>query len=79
MVQIGPKYWRLLIGNDHVSSNVIRAREKRQVCQVAGDADGAQAAWKQSQGIVAELKVSDDSELGRAVGELMAVMERAAP
>ena len=45
--------------------------KKGQVCQLVGDADGARAARKQAQGIVAELKVTEDSEVGQAVAELV--------
>ncbi len=49
--------------------------KKGRVCHIAGDADGARAALKQAQGLRAELKVSDDSEVGQAIVALRAILD----
>ena len=48
--------------------------KKGQVCHLAGDADGAWASLEQAQALAAELKVGDDSDVGRAIRELEAVL-----
>ena len=53
--------------------------KKGQVCHLAGDAEGARAALVQAQGMAAELKVTDDSELGQAVAALAALLGEGDP
>ena len=53
--------------------------KKGQVCHIAGDAEGARAALVQAQGMAAELKVRDDSEVGQAVAALAALLGECDP
>jgi tetratricopeptide (TPR) repeat protein len=53
--------------------------KKGQVCHLAGDACGAQAALTQAREIAVELKVREDSELGQAVARLEAVLSVGPP
>jgi tetratricopeptide (TPR) repeat protein len=49
--------------------------QKGQVCHLAGDISGARAALEQAQGLAAELKVLDNSEVGRAVAALVVMLQ----
>jgi len=48
--------------------------KKGQVCRLAGDADGARASLDQARALAADLKVSEDSEVAKAIRELEAVL-----
>ena len=53
--------------------------KKGRVCHLAGDAERARAALVQAQGLVAELNVRDDSEVGQAVAALAALLGESDP
>jgi tetratricopeptide (TPR) repeat protein len=48
--------------------------KKGHVCHLAGDADGARACLNQVQALAVDLSVGDDSEVGKAIRELDAVV-----
>ncbi len=45
---------------------------KGRVCHLSGDEEGAWAVLAQAQGIAAELKVTEESEVGKALAALLA-------
>ena len=53
--------------------------KKGQIYLIAGDAEGARMALVQAKGMAAELEVRDDSEVARAVAELVALLSESDP